>query len=435
MSRAIRAAALAAAFVVSGCVSPERPAAERSSARPVTETPRPARPAGGVVSSLPMGPARSARGGLPAPVPLTVQPTGETARAQGVRAGPDIATLGLTDAEARAALATFRVSCRSLVRRADASGLTQGADWAPACDAAAGARDARRFFAEYFETAQIGAGAAFATGYYEPEIRGSRERRAGYEVPIYARPADLVEVDLGQFADDLKGRKVRGRATEGSFGLYPDRAAIEDGALAGKGLEVAWAADVVEFFFLQVQGSGLIRLPDGGIMRIGYDTQNGRGYTGIGKLMRDRGLLGPGQTSMQGIMAWLRANPAEGRAIMHENKSFVFFRELTGAGPLGALGLPVTGRVTVAADPKFVPLGAPVFLALDRGEASGLWVAQDTGGAIKGANRFDTYWGSGSEARTVAGGMSGRGTAWLLLPRGVVARLSGGGDGGAQARP
>jgi membrane-bound lytic murein transglycosylase A len=150
--------------------------------------------------------------------------------------------------------------------------------------------------------------------------------------------------------------------------------------------------------------------------------------------MRQRGLLAPGQSTMQGIMAWLRANPEEGRAIMRENKSFVFFRELTGPGPIGALGLPVTARATVAADPAFVPLGAPVWLTLDRAEANGLWVAQDTGGAIKGANRFDTFWGAGEEARRIAGGMSGRGEAVLLLPKGALAAIDSG-NGGSAARP
>jgi membrane-bound lytic murein transglycosylase A len=288
----------------------------------------------------------------------------------------------------------------------------------------------------------IGDGRAFATGYYEPEIAGSRDRRAGYEVPVYRRPPDLVEADLGLFAPDLKGRRLRGQVRDGKLALYPDRAAIVGGALAGKGLEIAWAADPVEFFFLQVQGSGRLRLPDGSVMRIGYDTQNGRDYVGIGALMKSRGLLEPGQSSMQGIMAWLRAHPVEGAAIMNENKSFVFFRELTGAGPLGALGVPVTGRTSVAADPAFVPLGAPLFVSLDRPEASGLWVAQDTGGAIKGANRFDTFWGAGDDARRIAGGMSGRGSAWLLLPVGTAARLnagtvgySGAMGGGAPARP
>ena len=196
---------------------------------------------------------------------------------------------------------------------------------------------------------------------------------------------------------------------------------VDSGALTSRGLELAWAADPVEFFFLQVLGSGRLRLPDGSVMRIGYDGQNGRDYTGIGKLMKDRGLIQAG--SMQDIMAYLRANPDEGRAIMNENKSFVFFKELTGAGPLGALGLPVSPEATVAADPRFVPLGAPVLLVVDRAEANGIWIAQDTGGAIKGANRFDTFWGAGERARTIAGGMSARGTAYVLVPIGTVARV------------
>jgi membrane-bound lytic murein transglycosylase A len=217
---------------------------------------------------------------------------------------------------------------------------------------------------------------------------------------------------------------------------FDDRTEIEEGSLEGRAPVLAWAADPVDIFFLQIQGSGRLRLPDGRILRIGYDTQNGRGYTGIGKLMRDRGLLGPGQTSMQGIVAWLRAHPEEGRAIMRENKSFVFFRVLDGP-PQGAMGYAVDGQVSAAVDVKFVPLGAPVFLSMDRADATGLWVAQDTGGAIKGANRFDTFWGAGEAAETVAGGMAARGTAFLLLPVGTTARLqaAGAGQGAAPAQP
>lgn len=192
-------------------------------------------------------------------------------------------------------------------------------------------------------------------------------------------------------------------------------------------MEIAYAADPVDFFFLQIQGSGRLRLPDGEIMRIGYDSQNGRDYTGIGKLMRERGLLGPGETSLQGITAWLRRNPEEGRKIMQENKSFIFFRELTGPsaalGPLGAMGYPVIGETSVAADVKFVPLGAPVFLSMDRAEPNGIWVAQDTGGAIKGSNRFDTFWGAGERAKAIAGGMAARGSALIFLPKASVQRL------------
>ena len=370
----------------------------------------------------------------PAPPPVSQPaPKPTTAAQAGVQPGPSFASFGIDPDDARAALLAFRTSCNGLQRRADNSGLTRADDWSQACSQAAGwpEGDAANFFANQLAVVQVGDGKAYATGYYEPEIAGSRAPAPGYEVPVYKRPPDLVEGDLGDFYPDLKGKKIRGKVQGGKLVPYPDRGQIEDGALRNMKLEIGYAADPVEFFFLQVQGSGRLRLPDGSVMRIGYDGQNGREYVGIGKLMRDRGLLGPGQLSMQGVMAWLRANPAEGDAIMRENKSFVFFRELTGAGPIGAMNVPVTGRVTVAADPAFVPLGAPVLLQLDRTEANGLWVAQDTGGAIKGSNRFDTFWGAGGDARTIAGGMSGRGRAWLLIPRISAARLAV--DGGQPA--
>lgn len=362
-----------------------------------------------------------------AAAPAVAAGTANAAKA-GVIAGPPISSLPITQANAERALAAYRLSCSQLVRKTDLSGLTQGADWADSCQAAQNAapRDALDFFARYFEAVQVGDGKAFATGYYEPEIAGSRDRRPGYEVPIYGKPNDLVEVDLGLFSDSLKGKRIRGHVQGQAFVPYYDRGQIEDGALDGRAPVIAWAADPVEIFFLQVQGSGRLRLPDGGVMRIGFASQNGRDYTGIGKLMRDRGLLGPGQASMQGIMAYLREHPQEGDAIMRENKSFVFFQELKGAGPNGSMGLPVTGMASAAVDPAFVPMGAPVFLSMDRTDATGLWVAQDTGGAIKGANRIDTFWGAGDEARATAGGMSAHGTAWLLLPLGTVGRLNGG---------
>ena len=377
-------------------------------------------------------PARQPIGATPLPpVPARTVTGAATAAAAGLVAGPAIESLPITQESAGRALAAYRLSCGSLQRRTDGTGLTRGTDWAASCQAVQGwpAGDARDFFIRHFETVQVGDGAAYATGYYEPEIRGSRDRRPGYDVPIYGVPRDLIEADLGLFSTSLKGKRVRGRVDGQKFVPYFDRTQIEQGALERSAEVIAWAADPVEIFFLQVQGSGRLRLPDGGVMRIGYAGQNGRDYTGIGKLMKDRGLLGPGQTSMQGIMAYLRANPEEGRAIMRENKSFVFFKELTGAGPLGAMGLPVTGWTSAAVDPKFVPLGAPAFLSMDRTDATGLWVAQDTGGAIKGANRFDTFWGAGDDARAIAGGMSARGTAWLLLPRGVLSRLQGSATG------
>jgi membrane-bound lytic murein transglycosylase A len=330
----------------------------------------------------------------------------------------------LSPEQALNAYRAFRITCPSLLRRADASGLTSPADWREVCGPPPADQSGpalASWFASHFELVRVGDGKAFVTGYYEPEIAGSREHAEGYDVPVYRKPPDLVEIDAAAAA--AAGTPRRGRLENGIVVPYYERSEIEDGILADKGLEIAWAKDPIDFFFLQIQGSGRLALPDGAVMRIGYAGQNGRDYVGIGKLMRDRGLLGPGQTNMQGIVAWLREHPEEGKALMRENKSYVFFQELTGPGPLGALGLPVTPRGSVAADPKFVPLGAPVLLQLDRPEASGLWIAQDTGGAIKGANRFDTFWGAGEEAARIAGGMQGRGAAWILLPKGSVARL------------
>lgn len=342
-------------------------------------------------------------------------------------------TFAISGEEAWRALSAFRISCPSLLRREDNSGIA--ADWEQVCGRALTESDAQQFFATAFESAQIGEGAAMATGYYEPEIIASREPVPGY-VPIYGMPADLVEQQMpvcppqsgpsAQAPDPAACplKKQRGRVVGGQFLPYFDRTEIENGALAGRGLEIAWAADPVALFFLQIQGSGRLRFPDGQVMRVGYAGQNGQAYTGLGSLMRQRGLLGPGQASMQGIVAWLHAHPEEGTALMQENRSYVFFRELTGPGPLGALGLPVTPHASIAADPHFTPLGAPVFLQLDSPQASGLWVAQDTGGAIKGPNRFDTFWGPGEDAARIAGGLLARGRAWLLLPRGTLARLA-----------
>jgi membrane-bound lytic murein transglycosylase A len=404
--------ALAGGLALSACSSVippgspgSRPAPREPVAKPQPATPRPT---------------------VPVTPPETPVTTGSGAAvAAGLTLGPDIDTVLPTSSERTAlALRAFRLSCPSLVRRRDQSGLTSGSDWQAACSAAASwsEANAREFFRRNFELVQIGDGKAYATGYYEPEIAGCRTSTSSCATPLYKRPNDLIEVDLGLFNDSLKGRRIRGKVQGTNLVQYDDRGTITAGSLAGRGLELAYANDPIELFFLEIQGSGRLRLPDGSIMRVGYDGQNGRDYTGIGKLMKDRGLIQAG--SMQDIMQYIRANPVEGMAIMNENKSYVFFRELTGAGPLGALGIAVTPEATVATDPTFVPLGAPVLLSMDRAEPNGVWIAQDTGGAIKGSNRFDTFWGAGDRARALAGGMSARGSALLLLPIGTYARLS-----------
>jgi membrane-bound lytic murein transglycosylase A len=331
-----------------------------------------------------------------------------------------LATPALLNAvESSRALRAFRISCPALVKRQDQSGLTTVADWRPLCAEAATVTEAGApaFFRDRFEWVRVGSGEAFATGYYEPEIRGSRTRQPGYDTPVYGVPQDLTRCTRPD------GGQGRGRIDEtGTCVLYYTRAEIEDGALVGRVPEIAWVADPIDLFFLQIQGSGRLLLPDGGVMRIGYANQNGREYVAIGRLLRERNILPAGGADMKAIVAWIRANPEEGRALMRENLSYIFFKELIGPGPLGALNVPVTPRGTVATDPKFVPLGAPAYLLMERPEASGLWVAQDTGGAIKGANRFDTFWGAGAWAEATAGGMSSKGRAIILLPKGTVAR-------------
>ena len=366
-------------------------------------------------------------------IPTTpATPVVESAAMAGVIRGPSVGALELTPGDAGTALASFLDSCPKLLSRTDASGLTHGADWQPACNAALSwpATKAPDFFLTHFETARVGDAQAFATGYFEPEIAGCSTPQPGCEQPVYSLPPELVRAWPDDVPEDERtGRPPLGRYdAEDKFVPYYDRAEIDAGALAGRGLEIAWAADPVEFFFLQIQGSGRLKTHDGDVIRIGYAGQNGREYVGIGSVMRERGLIGdgPGQypASMQGIMQYLREHPDEGHELMELNKSWIFFRVLEGDGPLGALGVPVRRESSVAADPRFVPLGAPVWLSTDRREANGLWVAQDTGGAIKGANRFDTFWGAGEDARTIAGGMSARGDALILLPKGTVARLN-----------
>ena len=321
----------------------------------------------------------------PAPPPLAAAPAApKSARAIDLAiARADFAP----PADSGGALAAFRKSCPALKKREDRSGLTRAGDWDAACTAAADAHPAS-FFQTHFTAVTVAGGKGFSTGYYEPEIRGSRSPAPDYRTPFYRRPADLVEVDIGRFATDLKGRTLRGRLLAGRNGPavvpYFDRAAIMDGALADKGLELAWAADPYEAFFLEIQGSGRLRLPDGSIMRIGYDSQNGHAYVAIGKILRDRGDLPAGGVTMDSILAWLRSHPVDAAALLSANPSVVFFREITGEGPIGAMGIAVTPQVSVAADPAFVPLGAPLLvtttLAGNR-SLTALMVAQDTGGA------------------------------------------------------
>ncbi len=348
---------------------------------------------------------------------------------------------GWSDDDPRPALAAFRLSCGRFERGDPArpvggSGGFAGkvADWLPACAAAARTPDtqsaARAFFeAEFlpYRASDRGKAEGLFTGYYEPLLDGSREASARFRHPLLARPPDLVSVDLGQFDPELQGRRVAGRVEGGKLLPYPDRAAIEAGALAGKDLELFWVDDQVARFFLEIQGSGQLRLPDGETVRVGYADQNGQPYRAIGRDLVEFGALTKEQVSMQAIREWLAAHPDQAPAIMARNRSFVFFRELPAqaqaAGPLGAQNVPLTPGRSLAVDRKYLPLGAPVWLDATVPHPKGevplrrLLVAQDTGGAIRGPVRGDVFWGAGPEAEHLAGHMKHEGRLFVLLPR------------------
>ena len=288
------------------------------------------------------------------------------------------------------------------------------------------------FFEVYFTPYAVsdiatGKASGLVTGYYEPEVAGSRVASAGYATPLLSRPPDLLQVDLGAFAPDLKGRKISGRLLQGTLVPYYDRAEIEAGALAKRRLEILWLADPVDAFVLQIQGSGRVLLPDGRVVRVTYAGQNGRPYVPIGRVLADRGEIKLNAVSMPSIRAWLAAHPDQAAGVMNQNPSYVFFREASdlrpGEGPPGALGASLTPERSAAVDMDFLPLGAPLFVAttdpLDGSPLRRLVVAEDTGGAIKGPVRADLFWGWDKDAETRAGLMRAQGMIWVLLPRRV----------------
>ncbi len=265
------------------------------------------------------------------------------------------------------------------------------------------------------------------TGYYEPEVEGATAPDGDYVWPLYRAPADLLRIRLGRFRADLEGQTLFGRLEGQEFVPYYDRAAIDEGhVLVGQGLELVWLKDYVQLFFLQVQGSGRVTLPDGRVLRVGYAGNNGHDFTAIGRLLLDEGRIGSGEATAQGIMAWLRANPAEAWEVMKRNQRYIFFRQIEGPGPLGAQGVALTPGRSLAVDPAFLALGLPLWL--DTTWPGGgaplrrLVVAQDTGGAIKGPVRGDLFWGAGEAALAEAGRMKERGRYWLLLPASVAER-------------
>jgi len=260
------------------------------------------------------------------------------------------------------------------------------------------------------------------TGYYEPELNGSLERSDRYSTPLRKRPADLVSVSLGEFRDSLDGERIAGRLVGNRLRPYETRAEIVAGALEDRTDPLVWVDDAVDAFFLQIQGSGRVRLQDGRVMRVGYDGTNGHVYFAVGRALVQRGAMTVEEVSLQSIRAWARAHPDQVPALLNLNPSYVFFREIAGEGPIGAQGAPLTPRRSLAVDRRHVPLGALVWLDVDHPPSPGgslrrLMVAQDVGGAIRGPIRGDVFWGHGPEAERLAGTMRAQGTYYLLLPR------------------
>jgi len=347
----------------------------------------------------------------------------------------------------RAALAAFARSCDALSRKnpADVMGgagyAGTAADWLAACHAipsgTVSAAAARKFFASWARPVAIGNGddrSGIFTGYYEAEIEASRTRHGAYQAPVYATPDNLVSVDVGAFLDDLQGRRFTGCVEGHTLVKCPARGAIDRQGLKRAKI-LFYAKDPVSLFFLHIQGSGRVHFDDGSWSRVNYDAQNGQPYTAIGKTLIGMGVPRDGM-SMQVIRKWLKDHPQDAQRVMETDKSYIFFREepITdpNAGPIGSEGVPLTAAASLAVDLKLHPLGAPMFVVAKRPDANPdreehdfhqLMVAQDSGGAIKGAVRGDVFWGFGADAASIAGRMKSAGQLYVLLPKRVAAKL------------
>ncbi len=356
----------------------------------------------------------------------------------------------------RGALSAFRRSCGDFAKKSALAAMggagyagTVG-DWQGACSAmpspSADAPTVRRYFERWFAPVTVSQGddrEGLFTGYYEPELTASRTRHGRFQTPLYGVPDDLVMVDLAAFAaalhkSDLPKERIAGRVEDHRLVPYPTHAEINAGALKQAPVLV-YAEDPVSAFFLHIQGSGRVRLDDGGMIRLAYAGTNGRAYTAIGRTLIRRGELSRETVSLQSIRAWLQAHPNEARGVMESNESFVFFKEEPlsdpAVGSAGAEGVPLTAEASLAVDMRLHALGVPLYLVADVPDGNDgaqtfhrLLVAQDTGGAIRGAVRGDVYWGAGARAEAIAGQMKARGLLFVLLPKPLAAKLGAGKD-------
>ncbi len=261
------------------------------------------------------------------------------------------------------------------------------------------------------------------TGYYQPQLSASRKRSDRFRYPLYRIPSDIVDIDLGDFCPSCAGKITQGRVQDGKLVPYYTRADIDGGVLNGRDLELAWLDDPIEAFFLQVQGSGVLRFEDGVTMQASYSSSNGRPYTSLGKVLVDQGKMSRDAVSLSSLKEYLRAHPSEQASLMASNQRYIFFRAVI-TGPIGSLTEPLTSGRSIAADPTVYPQGGLAFLHIDPrpGVApvdrniNRLVLVQDAGTAISGAERLDVYWGSGSTAEDIAGMMRNAGEVYLFLP-------------------
>ena len=292
----------------------------------------------------------------------------------------------------------------------------------------------RTFFEDGFTPYQVfnpdGSSQGLITGYYEPKLYGSRVKTARFRYALYGVPDDLLTIDLSEVYPQLKDFRLRGRLQGNRIVPYYNRGEIDNNKAPLQGRELYWVDNAVDLFFLQIQGSGRIELPDGEMVKVGYAEQNGHPYISIGKKLVDMGAFTLEESSMQTIKLWAEKNPEKLMKLLEQNPSYVFFRELPNdlPAPLGALGVPLTTEYSLAVDARTIPLGAPVFLSTTYPNTTDplnrLMLAQDTGGAIRGAVRGDFFWGFGEQAGTQAGRMKQAGQMWVLFPKGAEPVLS-----------
>ena len=294
---------------------------------------------------------------------------------------------------------------------------------------------ARRFFETWFAPYEVKDlnvnDQGLFTGYYEPQLNGSTVRGGAYQIPLLSRPKDLVSVNLGNFDGDLGGNTIWGRVVKDRLKPYPNRADIENGALGDLAKPILWVASIVDAFFLQIQGSGQVKLPNGEIVHVGFAGKNGQPYRSIGRLLIKQGEIPADRLTMDAIRKWIDVRPQAGPKLLQHNPTYVFFKILNGDGPLGAQGVALTAGRSLAIDRRFMPLGVPIWLQtrdpLNKDKPfNRLMVAQDTGGAIKGVVRGDIFFGSGKRATKRAGNMKHPGRYFILLPHSVMPDLAQG---------